>query len=168
MFLFISGNRPKQYTKQELKYACQWFAKHLINKRLRDKICVDIILSDKLVKEDKCYGLCSPEDFAYRHKFFSIHIDSTISKRMMLRTICHELVHVSQYARARLKNTRNWDKVKWEGKIVSVKYEKRANDEEGCIYFSNGYEPWEVEARDLEDKFFRKYKRVHGSVAYEI
>jgi len=77
-------------------------------------------------------GYCMQED---TNRMFTIDVQKDLSLRDFITTICHEMVHVKQYAR----NEMNCYGRKWKTKVISDKV---------------GYYdlPWEKEAYRLQDK----------------
>ena len=64
----------------------------------------------------------------------------------MIQIICHEMVHLKQYVSGDLKMSSDFKTVIWKGKTYDNSSE----------YFSR---EWEVEARALENKLWRKFKK---------
>jgi hypothetical protein len=77
-------------------------------------------------------GYCMQED---TNRMFTIDVQKDLSLRDFITTICHEMVHVKQYAR----NEMDCYGRKWKTKVISDKV---------------GYYdlPWEKEAYRLQDK----------------
>ena len=77
-------------------------------------------------------GYCMQED---TNRMFTIDVQKDLSLRDFITTICHEMVHVKQYAR----NEMDCYGRKWKTKVISDKV---------------GYHdlPWEKEAYRLQDK----------------
>jgi hypothetical protein len=77
-------------------------------------------------------GYCMQED---TNRMFTIDVQKDLSLRDFITTICHEMVHVKQYAR----NEMDCYGKKWKTKVISDKV---------------GYYdlPWEKEAYRLQDK----------------
>ena len=82
-------------------------------------------------------GYCMQED---TNRMFTIDVQKDLSLRDFITTICHEMVHVKQYAR----NEMDCYGRKWKTKVISDKV---------------GYYdlPWEKEAYLLEDEILNKY-----------
>lgn len=68
------------------------------------------------------------------------------SKAGLAQIICHEMVHLKQYVSENLKMSSDFRTVIWKGKTYDNSSE----------YFSR---EWEVEARALENKLWRKFKK---------
>jgi len=81
-------------------------------------------------------------------RMFEIELSEFLSFDELIKTVCHEMVHVKQYARGEMK-AENIDTVLWRNEEV-------ASD------LANYYEfPWEVEAYEMEvilfESFLKKY-----------
>ena len=68
------------------------------------------------------------------------------SKVGLAQIICHEMVHLKQYVSGDLKMNSDFRTVTWKGKTYDNSSE----------YFSR---EWEIEARALENKLWRKFKK---------
>jgi len=93
------------------------------------------------VKLTKCnaYGYCLMTD---NHKTFELEIRKGLNLYDLISTVCHEMIHVKQYYRKEMDNSR-----RWKSKLVK----------EDTAYLD---QPWEKEAFKMEDKLaiecFRK------------
>lgn len=67
-------------------------------------------------------------------------------KAGLAQIICHEMVHLKQYVNGDLKMSSDFKTVTWKGKTYDNSSE----------YFNR---EWEVEARALENKLWRKFKK---------
>jgi hypothetical protein len=112
--------------------AINYFANCLFTKQLAKHIIVHFHFSKKL----ECLGLTTIEGFNSKNKprEFIIDINSNQSEEEILKTISHELVHVSQFATGRLNENMSI----WEG-----------NSMPEDIHYSE--QPWELEAYFLGD-----------------
>lgn len=68
------------------------------------------------------------------NRHFEIEIDKNQTIKEFVTTICHEMVHVKQYARKEIDGIR----LRWKGKDIP----------EGTDYINF---PWEIEAYDLQE-----------------
>lgn len=84
-------------------------------------------------KLTKCnaYGYCLSTD----RRNFELEIRKGMNLFDLIATVCHEMVHVKQYAKDELKET--WDGHKWKSKKV------------GDVDYMD--QPWEKEAFRLEE-----------------
>lgn len=81
-----------------------------------------------------------------RCRDFEIYLNTKFGREELIKTICHEMVHVKQYARGELKS-QNSKTSMWRGENVSL------NDMEYYEY------PWEIEAYGREVGLYRMYLR---------
>lgn len=97
---------------------------------------LEISVIIKKIKDD-AVGYCLMGD---TNKEFEIEVAKGQSLREFVTTITHEMVHVKQYYRKEMKDTKTPDgHYRWKGGIVDG--ETPYNDL-----------PWEIEAYDLQDK----------------
>lgn len=111
-----------------------WFLKKNLPKFKTLDITVDII---DCYKKSKSYGYCECIDD--RHREFKIEIDKKMRLFDFVTSLCHELIHLKQYARFEMKHLPT-NKTQWKKTIFK--------DNEINYYES----PWEKEAYRLEKK----------------
>ena len=98
-------------------------------------IFIDVEVSNLFVNE-KAYGFCSCQN----KNEFLIELDQTLNVQELIETICHEMIHVKQYATGELVE---------KGKNILYK---------NCLYESNSdSSPWEKEAYEKEIIFADKF-----------
>lgn len=93
-------------------------------------------------------GYASAEHFSGsrldRPRDFEIEVNENLSEDDALLAICHEMVHVKQFARSELYYA-GGDRIRWHGEWVDdIPYEKRG---------------WEIEAYSLQTKLHQLAKR---------
>jgi len=89
------------------------------------------------LKDIKCdaIGYCMMTD---DNRSFEIEVDKKISIKELVTTICHELVHVKQYARKEMDDGIVSGRARWKNKVISFE--------------TNYYDlPWEKEAYAMQD-----------------
>ena len=134
----VGGNKTIRSLTQSLVDYC---ADKL---NLNDAIILDIEFSNKLYKEDGLLGEIDFDDNNHRPKEFRMTVDKTVSKRRMLETIAHEMVHVKQYAKGELVDLSRCGSTKWQNEVIN----KDTN------YWDL---PWEVEAHGKELGLFIRW-----------
>lgn len=147
MKVSVIGKNDK-ISKKELRYIISFYAKILLGPRLSKNLYVQ--LKHEPMPDHVC-GFCTPIDEDYRKpREFEIEINSNMSRSLMIRTIAHEMVHVYQFARNKLRFLDSHDKYKWNGKVrVYKKYENF---------------PWEKEAERSENyliEFYKEHLKYH-------
>lgn len=144
MQMSVRGKNEK-LTKKETKSLLSFLGQELLGPKLAPNVYVELHFQPL---EGNVWGLCSPTDYDYKtHRDFDIWISPEISKKEQLKTICHEMVHVKQYARGELKDY-SYCKFKWKGVKLLI-----TEDED---YYTA---PWETEANELESVLYNKYKK---------
>jgi len=105
------------------------------------------------LKKHGWLGTCATKaQGSISNKEFDIVIDTGRTMAEQLSTLAHEMVHVQQKATNKLQ-MRMWKSdrrfhVRWDGKDAGI--------------FNSmpwGERPWEIEARSMQDKMARKFKR---------
>lgn len=137
----FGGNKNIRYLAESIAQYC---ADKLFSKKLSDKIVLDIEFSRTLLKEDGILGEIDFDDSNHRPKEFTMTVDSTVSKRRILETIAHEMVHLKQYAKGELVDMVRSGTVRWQKEQIS--------------HNTNYWDlPWEVEAHGKELGLFIRW-----------
>ena len=98
---------------------------------------------DKLPEAD---GYC----LAVTNREFQIEIEKTLSEEDFITAVCHEMVHVKQFARGETKDINMFTK-QWQGTDYLSAY--TTVDE----YMSL---PWEKQAYELQEILLKKFKKT--------
>ena len=112
--------------------------------KIKDSVVIDIEFSKSLYKEDGLLGEVDFDDSNHNPKEFTITVDSTGSKRRMMETIAHEMVHVKQYSKGELVDLSRSNSTRWQNNII----DKNTN------YWDL---PWEIEAHGKELGLFIRW-----------
>jgi hypothetical protein len=112
--------------------------------KIKDSVIIDVEFSKTLYKEDGILGEVDFDDSNHRPKEFTITVDSTGSKRKIMETIAHEMVHVKQYSKGELIDMSRSGQTKWQ----NVPVNKQTN------YWD---QPWEIEAHGKELGLFIRW-----------
>lgn len=145
MHIKVTGKNDR-LSRSEIKEAVNIFGEITLGKRLAKN--VSVVVENK--KMNRVFmGFCNPVSEERNPREFHIVLNSLISKNDQLRTIAHEMVHVQQFARNRLKCLDN-GKFKWNSKVF------RLTD-------SNYLKvQWEKEAHMCEEYLLKFYKEQKG------
>ena len=112
--------------------------------KLNDTIRLDIEFSRNLYKEDGILGEVDFDDTNHRPKEFTMTVDSSVSRRRIMETIAHEMVHVMQYAKGELVDLSRCGSTKWQNNLVDSE--------------TNYWDlPWEIEAHGKELGLFIRW-----------
>ena len=98
------------------------------------------------------YGYCLADDDESRldhPRSFEIEIHKNMPLRKVLETLCHEMVHVKQYARGELYESSVQGKHRWQGEWLN----KDPN------YWD---QPWEIEAHGREAGLFIRWAEANN------
>ena len=115
---------------------------YFVHKKLMPRqknITVTIELKRNLAEKEGAFGWCMDEG----DKEYTVTVDSSQDLPTLLQTVCHEMVHVKQYARG--EHTQLARGVfRWKRRYYSLdtEYDKQ---------------PWEKEAFKLEGPLFEEY-----------
>ena len=116
-------------------------AQHCIDKLMPRMRTLDIsILFKKIPAEENTIGTCLMQD---NNRTFEIEIQKGLSFDEIVKTVCHEMVHVKQYARNEMTDSTWKGKLRWRNRFIkkNTSYSKL---------------PWEREA-------YRKQKTLSKS-----
>jgi len=136
LFLEMSGYN---YSKRRCAAAVEWFIeKYLPRHKLK------ISIHHRGMCRDFVYGWCTVMDCNYRPREFEIELHNRMNSDLYLHTLFHELWHVYQHVMGNLKDKHN--KRLWRGiDHTETDYEDQ---------------PWEVEARQMEELLYNEYLGV--------
>lgn len=140
MIIEYSGFCKKQ--NKILDEAVPFFAEKLIGSRTLSVLELSFIRTDM----EECGG-CEYETTNINPRSFVIEISKKVKGDEFIKTIAHELVHVKQYVTGELKE-------RYKPNFHILWYNNVANITQSTYYYS----PWEVEARELEEKLFDLFK----------
>lgn len=142
----ISARGSTRKTQALAKELVRFCAHSLMTSRLVNTLEVRIEFVDDL---DHLDGECDYEDYGDpRPKDFIVRIKDSLPLHKQLRTICHEMVHVKQYARGELRYMcRPARHTKFQGTLYP----------EDIDYWAR---PWEIEAFDKEKDLFTDWLKV--------
>lgn len=145
MEISISGISDPKF-KKELMRASYSYLESLISKRLMNHIILDIEVKRPSLIEDGADGYCEVIGHNSQNKprEFLIQIARNKSKRYMMMTLAHEIVHLKQYALGELDEDTNT----WKGKRYNSK-----------SYWNT---PWEIEAYGRERGMYFEYCDKYG------
>ena len=136
MILECSGFGKRQ--TKILNEAVPFFVQKLIGYRTQSVLELSFVRTDM----EEC-GMCEYEYSNISPRSFIIEIGKKVKGDEFIKTIAHELVHVKQYVKGELKERYTpRSHLLWHNKVVEVTEDS---------YYSA---PWEIEARELEQKLF--------------
>ena len=148
--LEFEGYKLSQKQKALISKATAITLGSLVSKRLAESLEITIEINRNLFKETGTLGNCGIEDDERSPKYFIVELNYGGKDMMdeLIQTLCHELVHVAQYAQRRMRCLSGSYAVAW-GKdhynTQDIAYDDR---------------PWEIEAFELEDMLYSKVKKT--------
>jgi hypothetical protein len=140
--MYITARGSDRKTQKLCKDIAQFCAEKLMGNRLSDNIDLRIEFSDKL---GGCDGDAVWEDDEYRPREFTIRVREGMCLSKKLKTICHEMVHVKQYATGEMRQS-------WRP--------SRMTKFNGALYpddMDYWDQPWEIEAFGREDGLYTRW-----------
>ncbi len=148
--LEFEGHKLSQKQQALISKATAITLGSLVSKRLAESLEITIEINRNLFKETGTLGNCGIEDDERSPKYFIVELNYGGKDMMdeLIQTLCHELVHVAQYAQRRMRCLSGSYAVAW-GKdhynTQDIAYDDR---------------PWEIEAFELEDMLYSKVKKT--------
>jgi len=131
----IGGSKDRRDVAKE---TTNWFLKNYLPRFRTLDITINLIGCYK--SENRLYGQCVVIDNAHRE--FEIDIDKNLRLFDFVSTLCHELIHLKQYARFEMKDV-DANKIRWKASIFK-----------DTIMYDDA--PWEKEAYKLDVKLAKK------------
>ena len=106
----------------------------------------------RLASINDANGYCTKLVEKKNPRDFEIEVDYKLSLRQILETVCHEMVHVKQYARNEMcdADTFHTNKTSWKSNTVCTK---------STEYWDL---PWEIEAHGREVGLFIRWAQANG------
>lgn len=140
---------PSKVSSELPRMALRYYSERLMSKRLCSNISVRLVYKKGLLKSELLEASCTCEDDNNRPREFTIMADADLSKRKLLMSLAHEMVHVRQYATGQLKYyVRGPSRCHWLGKPV----------EDDSIPYPDL--PWEKEAWTKEIELYQDFMRI--------
>lgn len=113
---------------------CENVAHHMISELLPRFRTLDIIINLVTIKSE-AIGFCMEQD----KNQFEIELDKKLSIKDMVTALCHEMVHVKQFARKEMVDGIKTGVARWKSKTIPLD--------------TNYWDlPWEKEAYRMEKK----------------
>ena len=152
MIISITGGSAK--LKDLAESITRYSAELLLNKKLIEKLIVDIEFSRTLLKEDGMLAEIDFDDRTNKPREFTITVDRTVPQRRIMESIAHEMVHLKQYAVGEMSDTDHSNIVQWKKKHIDLtKWQ----------YWDR---PWEIEAHGKELGLFIRWAE-HNDLSKE-
>lgn len=98
----VMKGQPLRISDTIIRSAAHFFAWCLFSAKTRKKITVRINFVKGLMRNQKAFGDAVFVDRAWRPRQFEIRLDRNLGKKMMLRVLAHEMVHVQQWVNGRM------------------------------------------------------------------
>jgi hypothetical protein len=146
MQIYTKGSTRK--TQKIVKDLTRFCANMLMSKRMADSLLIRIEFIKDL--DNQYDGDCEYVDEESRPKEFLIRVNDALKLSKKLRTICHEMVHVKQYATGEMKYmSRPARFTKFQGTLYPDELE----------YWDS---PWEIEAFGREPGLYTRWIDQRG------
>lgn len=145
---FSRGSQEKRNLSLEMIE----FVENKLMSDINEKIILKITFESQLVKKELINGECSsyPKHSFNEPSEFEIKLNSSLPLRDLMETLAHELVHVKQYAKGELRDS------KVNKQVV---FQNRTYDVEDMDYWDH---PWEIEAHGRETGLFIRWAEKYG------
>jgi hypothetical protein len=146
MQIYTKGSTRK--TQKIVKDLTRFCAEMLMSKRMVDSLLIRVEFIKDL--DNQYDGDCEYVDDESRPKEFLIRVNDALKLSKKLRTICHEMVHVKQYATGEMKYmSRPARFTKFQGMLYPDELE----------YWDS---PWEIEAFGREPGLYTRWIDQRG------
>jgi hypothetical protein len=146
MQIYTKGSTRK--TQKIVKDLTRFCAEMLMSKRMADSLLIRVEFIKDL--DNQYDGDCEYVDEESRPKEFLIRVNDSLKLSKKLRTICHEMVHVKQYATGEMKYMwRPARHTKFQGTLYPDELE----------YWDS---PWEIEAFGREPGLYTRWIDQRG------
>lgn len=139
--------KPRASTLKECKAAAEFAASQLMSNKLANNITVKLLFSKEQTADKGWDGFADWVDRNDRPREFIIGLDPNLSRKALLSTLFHEMVHIKQYATGQLKDYKRMKgTINWMGRLL------RDNKSQAK------HTPWEREARRKEVTLYKDFQ----------
>lgn len=135
--------RCSRVSKKLIRQAVQYYAELIMSSRLRQNLVIQVEFKHLWILEHCIGGAYPALECDPRPRDFILEVNSEMSKRRILMTIAHEMVHIKQYATGQLKYYVKANKIRWEDMLFDNEHEVKSDKN---YWFS----PWELLANGYE------------------
>lgn len=144
MLVDIRGYPLSNLQKEMIQSAVSHALDCLVSKRMKNTLEICITIEKDLYQERRVWGDMFVEDDSRSPKLFDVRLNysGVQSFGQLIKVLCHELVHVAQFATRRLRYLSGPYRIGY-GRNHYVSSEIEYDDR-----------PWEIEAHGLEDELF--------------
>ena len=151
------GYQISNRQQQTITRATELALELLVSKRLANTLDIQYNIVKDLYAKEGIFGDCWVADYDRSPKFFDIRLPWTTVADIdvVIATLCHEMIHVAQYAQRRLR---------WLASENIQAFEKEYVDMDEVNYYDL---PWEKEAYEREGEVC-EYVRYHMADRYNI
>lgn len=158
MFLDFRGYKLSKLQEDMIRSAASHALDLLVSKRMKNTLEITITIEKDLLHERNVWGDMDVDDDDRSPKLFEIRLNysGVRSFKQLIRTLGHELVHVSQFATRRLRNLSGPYRVGF----LTEHYNTRETE-----YYSR---PWEVEAHAAEEPIYQHILEKNPQIARYI
>lgn len=134
-----------QEQRETIRQVTEFIAQELFP---RHKIFIDY----KIKSLDGAYGYCIYTYGNIKPRHFTIELEKSLSQKVLIETIIHELIHVNQMAREILKDRFG---INEKEQFIELKKIWKNKDYTNAPYSK---QPWERQAYRMEKKLMKKWK----------
>ena len=144
MLVDIRGYPLSNLQKEMIQSAVSHALDCLVSKRMKNTLEICITIEKDLYQERSVWGDMMVEDDSRSPKLFDVRLNysGVQSFGQLIKVLCHELIHVCQFATRRLRYLSGPYRIGFRSEhftSIDVDYDDR---------------PWEIEAHALEDEIF--------------
>lgn len=154
MLVDIRGYPLSNLQKEMIQSAVSHALDYLVSKRMKNTLEICITIQKDLYQERSVWGDMMVEDDSRSPKLFDVRLNysGVQSFGQLIKVLCHELVHVCQFATRRLRHLSGPLRIGFGREHYdtgNVKYDDR---------------PWEIEAHGLENELFAYVRKQNSTL----
>lgn len=158
MYLDFTGYKLSNLQQEMIRSAASSALDLLVSKRMKNTLEITINIEKDLLHARNIWGDMDVDDDDRSPKLFEVRLNysGVRSFKQLIRTLGHELVHVSQFATRRLRNLSGPHRVGF----LTDHYNTTVTE-----YYSR---PWEIEAHELEGEIYDYILQENPDIAKYI
>jgi hypothetical protein len=154
MFITFQGYKLSRKQQDMISSAIKHSLDYLVTNRMRDSLEIHVLIEKDLYKEKLIWGDMDLDDEGRSPKTFYIRLNysGVQSFGKLLKVLCHEIVHVYQFATRRMRRLSGPFRVGFTNKH----YSSDRIDYYDC--------PWEIEAHALENEIYEYVRKKDDKI----
>jgi hypothetical protein len=148
----LTIKNAKKIQREAIRRIAPWVLKYLLGKKIAANVEITFKIVPNLQESEGIEGSTSWEDSNHKPREFLVELDGDQDINSFILAMCHEMVHVKQYALGEMKDIfKGPNNLVWKGTKINT------------LSPNNKYweQPWEIEAFGREQGLYVMWKEAN-------